>query len=142
MGVDPMAKALKTKEERIELRVRPRDKRLLEKAAQAQGLSLSSYLVTKSIHAAHEDAAAYKTYTPKPKDADLFLRLLENPPTPSQALRNARKRFKEQGFNAETIAQAVRWARLAKECAKLDPKVERALAEEGMSNELKNWPNY
>lgn len=32
--------------------------------------------------------------------------------------------------------------RLARECAKLDPKQERALAEEGMDQELQSWPEY
>ncbi len=32
--------------------------------------------------------------------------------------------------------------RLARECAKLDPRVEKALAEEGMSAELTSWPEY
>jgi len=32
--------------------------------------------------------------------------------------------------------------RLARECAKLDPKFEKALAEEGMSEELGEWPEY
>jgi len=32
--------------------------------------------------------------------------------------------------------------RLARECAKLDPAVEQALAEEGMSEELAAWPVY
>jgi len=32
--------------------------------------------------------------------------------------------------------------RLARECAKLDPKFEKALAEEGMSEELSDWPEY
>lgn len=32
--------------------------------------------------------------------------------------------------------------RLARECAKLDPKQERALAEEGMGQELDSWPEY
>jgi uncharacterized protein (DUF1778 family) len=91
-----MAKGLKTKEERIELRVRPKDKRLLEKAAQAQGLSLSSYLVTRSLHAAHEDAAPYKTYSPAPKDLQLFQRLLENPPAPNEKLRAAAKRYQKE----------------------------------------------
>ena len=91
-----MTKALKTKEERIELRVRPQDKRLLEKAAQAQGLSLSSYLVTKSIHAAHEDAAVYKTYSPDPKDLNLFLRLLDNPPAPNEKLKAAARRYQKE----------------------------------------------
>jgi len=32
--------------------------------------------------------------------------------------------------------------RLAAECAKLDPKAEQALAEEGMSKEVASWPEY
>jgi metal-responsive CopG/Arc/MetJ family transcriptional regulator len=33
-------------------------------------------------------------------------------------------------------------ARLARECAKLDPREERGLAEEGMREELASWPEY
>ncbi len=32
--------------------------------------------------------------------------------------------------------------RLAQECAKLDPAAERAMAEEGLSEELARWPEY
>jgi len=32
--------------------------------------------------------------------------------------------------------------RLARECAKLDPRQEQALAEEGMGLELTSWPEY
>ena len=32
--------------------------------------------------------------------------------------------------------------RLAEECAKLEPRAEQALAEEGMSEELSTWPKY
>jgi metal-responsive CopG/Arc/MetJ family transcriptional regulator len=32
--------------------------------------------------------------------------------------------------------------RLARECAKLDPKAEQDLAEEGMSFEAEEWPEY
>ena len=32
--------------------------------------------------------------------------------------------------------------RLAKECAKLDPKAEQALSEEGMNKEVASWPEY
>lgn len=32
--------------------------------------------------------------------------------------------------------------RLAKECAKLDPRAEQALSEEGMSKEVDSWPKY
>jgi Arc/MetJ-type ribon-helix-helix transcriptional regulator len=33
-------------------------------------------------------------------------------------------------------------SRLARECAKLDPAFEKAMAEEGMSEELRQWPEY
>ena len=32
--------------------------------------------------------------------------------------------------------------RLARECAKLDPKYEQALAEEGFSEDVKSWQEY
>jgi hypothetical protein len=32
--------------------------------------------------------------------------------------------------------------RLAAECAKLDPKFEKALAEEGWGREIDSWPEY
>ena len=32
--------------------------------------------------------------------------------------------------------------RLARECAKLDPAFEKALAEEGLSEEIAGWPEY
>ena len=41
----------------------------------------------------------------------------------------------------EKIAR-VRRDRLAEECAKLDPAFEQAMAEEGMSGELAQWPEY
>jgi metal-responsive CopG/Arc/MetJ family transcriptional regulator len=31
---------------------------------------------------------------------------------------------------------------LARECAKLDPRFEKALAEEGLSEDLSEWPEY
>jgi hypothetical protein len=33
-------------------------------------------------------------------------------------------------------------SRLAQECAKLDPQFERAMADEGLSEELDAWPKY
>jgi metal-responsive CopG/Arc/MetJ family transcriptional regulator len=33
-------------------------------------------------------------------------------------------------------------SRLARECAKLDPSFEMAIAEEGMGEEIERWPEY
>jgi metal-responsive CopG/Arc/MetJ family transcriptional regulator len=42
---------------------------------------------------------------------------------------------------AEKLARLGR-SRLAEECAKLDPDFERSLAEEGLSAEITEWPEY
>ena len=42
---------------------------------------------------------------------------------------------------AEKISRLDR-SRLARECAKVDPTFEKALAEEGLSTELGEWPEY
>lgn len=41
----------------------------------------------------------------------------------------------------EKLARLER-SRLAAECAKLDPQFEKALAEEGMSEDAGEWPEY
>jgi metal-responsive CopG/Arc/MetJ family transcriptional regulator len=41
----------------------------------------------------------------------------------------------------EKLARLKR-SRLARECAKLDPAFEKALAEEGLSEDLSEWPEY
>ncbi len=46
-----------------------------------------------------------------------------------------------QSAVAEKLARMER-GRLASECAKLDRKFERALAEEGLGQELDTWPAY
>ncbi len=42
---------------------------------------------------------------------------------------------------AEKLARLER-SRLARECAKLDPAFEKALAEEGLYEDLAEWPEY
>ena len=46
-----------------------------------------------------------------------------------------------QAAVSEKLARMER-GRLAAECAKLDPKFEKALAEEGMGQELESWSEY
>lgn len=46
-----------------------------------------------------------------------------------------------QAAISEKLDQLER-GRLARECAKLDPKFEKALAEEGIAAELSKWPEY
>ena len=58
----------------------------------------------------------------------------------------ARKRFpnRSQAIEAALTEKLERLsqARLARECAKLDTKEEKALAEEGLLSEIEAWPAY
>ncbi len=91
-----MARATNAKEERIELRVRPQDKALLKKAAEAQGLSVSTYVVIRSLVAAHEDIEPSRRYTVSAKDHDLFLGLLDEPLRPNARLKAAARRYRSE----------------------------------------------
>ena len=42
----------------------------------------------------------------------------------------------------EEKLERIERSRLARECSKLDPAYERALAEEGLSEDLSEWPEY
>lgn len=89
----------KSKQSRVDLRVSPEQKELLERAAFLRGLSLSSYLLSNSIEAAIKDIESHSKFVLSDNDRDLFLSLMENPPEPNQALKSAMKRFQEEYEN-------------------------------------------
>jgi metal-responsive CopG/Arc/MetJ family transcriptional regulator len=57
----------------------------------------------------------------------------------SQRFTNRSKAIQEAV--AEKLARIER-SRLAQECAKLDPKFEQEIAEEGFAAEMDEWPEY
>lgn len=95
----PTTKAKKAKQSRVDLRVSPEQKELLERAASIRGLSLSSYLLSNSIEAAIKDIESHEKLVLSDNDRDLFLSLMENPPEPNQALKSAMRRFQEEYEN-------------------------------------------
>jgi len=56
------------------------------------------------------------------------------------------KRFKSRSHLIQTLLaekiNETRENRLARECAKLDPREEQAWAELGLAEDLKSWPAY
>lgn len=58
----------------------------------------------------------------------------------------AQQRFRNRSQAVEAALaeklQRIARTRLAGECAKLDPKEEKALAEEGLAGSLETWPEY
>jgi metal-responsive CopG/Arc/MetJ family transcriptional regulator len=61
-----------------------------------------------------------------------------------QLVRNAVFPNRSQAIQiaVEEKLERIERSRLARECAKLNPAYERALAEEGMSEDLSEWPEY
>ncbi len=57
-----------------------------------------------------------------------------------QAMFPSRSQAIEQAV--EEKLSRVQRTRLARECAKLDPVFERALAEEGLTEDVAQWPEY
>jgi len=58
-----------------------------------------------------------------------------------KALTSKRHSERREESQATQLRKARR-ARLVRESAKLDPAFEQAMAEEGMSRELAEWPEY
>jgi metal-responsive CopG/Arc/MetJ family transcriptional regulator len=61
-----------------------------------------------------------------------------------QLVRNAVFPSRSQAIQVaiEEKLERIERSRLARECAKLDRGFEKALAEEGMSEDLSGWPEY
>ena len=59
-------------------------------------------------------------------------------------VRKKRFRSRSQAIQeaVEEKLDRVEQSSLARECAKLDPKFEKSLAEEGMSEDAASWPEY
>ena len=76
-----------SKTNRIDLRVDDENKNLLEKAAQLNGLSLSSYITSICIRQAKLDIKQNESLYLSQEDMNLVYELLENAPEPNKALK-------------------------------------------------------
>ena len=88
------------KEDRLEIRVKPTDKKLLEKAASTCGISLSSFVTMHSLKAAREELQSNQIVLSK-RDAELLTSLLDNPPKANAALKTAMVEFRKKYANKE-----------------------------------------
>lgn len=83
------------KEDRLEIRVKPSDKELLEEAASTCGISVSSFVTMHSLRAAREELQANKIVLSK-RDAELLASMLESPPKANAALKSAVAEFRKK----------------------------------------------
>ena len=74
-----------TKTERIEMRVSPEHKALIERAAALRGQSISAFVVAEAL----ESARRIQVTTLSKRDWEEFIRILEGDEEPTPALRAA-----------------------------------------------------
>ena len=85
-----------SKDDVIHIRSTPSDKSLIEKAANAVGLTISSFMLQNSIKAARRELAEVDKISLTKRDAELFFSALMNPTTPNGALKSAFKDYDKQ----------------------------------------------
>jgi len=92
----------KAKNERVDIRLNSEHKEALLRAAAVQGLSLSEFIVARSLEAAHEVIRRHTVITMTPRDLDRFVRALDEDASPNEALKEAAKahRAKERKARA------------------------------------------
>ena len=79
----------KTKTERVQVRVDPNAKRMLERAAALANTTVSAFVVNSALDAAGHLIRERERLVLSERDWDLFLDALVTPPEPNAALRRA-----------------------------------------------------
>ena len=80
------------REDRIELRATKEEKRILASAAAYERLDVTSFIMRNVLPAAREVVDRVERIMLSKRDTVRVLRLLENPPKPSAALKSAARR--------------------------------------------------
>ena len=81
------------KEARIEARVSPKQKRLFERAAEIEGVTLTDFAIASMQRAAARVVEGYSTIELSERNQRAFVEALLNPAEPNQALREAAKAY-------------------------------------------------
>jgi uncharacterized protein (DUF1778 family) len=78
--------------ERVDFRLEPEHKALIERAAAYRGETMTGYAVSTLVREAQRVVREHEVVTLSDADRDGFLELLENPPKPTEALQRAARR--------------------------------------------------
>ena len=82
-----MPTVIQNREQRVALRIRPKDKLILEKAASSCGLSLTAFILSYSLRAAQAGHVGIDRITLNHTEWTRFMASLEDPPPrPNKAL--------------------------------------------------------
>lgn len=98
-----MAQALKgrsgsrsRKQQRLEARITPDQKRLIERAAELRGTTVTEFVVASAQQAASETIKDFEVLTLRDQARKVFVNAILNPPLPNEAARTAVRRYKAQ----------------------------------------------
>lgn len=87
------------KEERLEARVTPAQKRLIERAAALRGTSVTEFVVASAQEAATNTIKDFDILHLRDQAREVFISAVLNPPAPNDAARPAAERYrKNMGF--------------------------------------------
>ena len=87
-----MATSVKARDDRIELRTTKEEKRLLGAAAAYERLDVTSFIMRSALPEARKVVDQAEHIVLSERDTTRVLKLLENPPKPTPALRAAARR--------------------------------------------------
>ena len=73
----------------LNMRVEPTQKKLLEKAAEVTGQSVTSFVLAHAVQAAQRELEEVRSYSLTLKDAQAFMSAVESPTSPNSALKRA-----------------------------------------------------
>ena len=93
-----MASKATQRVERVEIRATSEQKRLLERAAEIRGTTLTGFILNQAQEAATATIQQFELLELRNEDRRLFVETLLNPPKPNSALRAAAARHKELGL--------------------------------------------
>lgn len=82
---------------RLDFRIAPEHKALIERAANVEGQTVSNFAIATLVRAAQEAIQRGSLTTLSARDSETFLRMLDSDAGPNAALKSAAKRYKERG---------------------------------------------
>jgi uncharacterized protein (DUF1778 family) len=84
------------KQQRLEARVTPDQKRLIERAAELRGTTVTEFVVASAQQAAADTIKDFEVLTLRDEARKVFVNAILNPPSPNEAARAAAQRYKAQ----------------------------------------------
>ncbi len=84
------------KEQRLEARVTPEQKRLIERAATLRGTTVTEFVIASAQEAATNTIKDFEILHLRDEAREVFVSAILNPPTPNDAARAAAERYKKQ----------------------------------------------